>query len=174
MRSRYVQARAEQTGLASGAFDVACAGQCWHWFDRPVAAREVARLLTPGGSVVIAHFDWLPLAGNVVSATEQLILRHTPEWPFAGRAGLYPQWLTDLQDARFTCIETFSFDVDVLYSHEAWVGRVRASAPVAGTLQAGAVARCSHELHRLLLERFSDDTLVVPHRVWAVTARTPT
>jgi len=174
VRSRYVQARAEQTGLPSGAFDVACAGQCWHWFDRPAAAREVARLLTPGGSVVIAHFDWLPLAGNVVSATEQLILRHTPEWPFAGRAGLYPQWLTDLQDARFTCIETFSFDVDVLYSHEAWVGRVRASAPVAGTLQAGAVARCSHELHRLLLERFSDDPLVVPHRVWAVTARTPT
>ena len=54
------------------------------------------------------------------------------------------------------------------------MGRVRASAPVAGTLQAGAVARCSHELHRLLLERFSDDPLVVPHRVWAVTARTPT
>ena len=51
---------------------------------------------------MIAHFDWLPIPGNVVDATEQLILRYTPTWPFAGRAGLYPQWLIDLQSAGFT------------------------------------------------------------------------
>jgi len=173
VHSRYVEARAERTGLRSGAFEVVCAGQCWHWFDRPAAAREVARLLTPRGSVVIAHFDWLPLAGNVVAATERVILRHSPAWPFGGRAGLYPQWLTDLQEARFTAIETFSFDVDVAYPHEAWVGRVRASAPVAGTLDPDAVALCSRELQQMLRERFSAEPLVVPHRVWAVIARAP-
>jgi ubiquinone/menaquinone biosynthesis C-methylase UbiE len=51
----YVEEPAETTGLPDGGFDVVSAGQCWHWFDRPVAAREVARLLTDGGMVVIAH-----------------------------------------------------------------------------------------------------------------------
>ena len=32
-------APAEDTGLADGAFDVVSAGQCWHWFERPKAAR---------------------------------------------------------------------------------------------------------------------------------------
>ncbi len=125
----------------------------------------------PGGCVVIAHFDWIPLPENVVAVTEAIILRHTPTWPFAGRAGLYPQWLVDLQSAGFTGIETFSFDLDVPYSHESWVGRVRASAPVAGSLDDDGVRACSDELAAMLVERFPDEPLAVPHRVWAVTAR---
>jgi SAM-dependent methyltransferase len=169
----YVEAPAEATGLPGGEFDVVSAGQCWHWFDRGAAAREVARLLVSGGSVVIPHFDWLPIRGNVVAATERIILRYTPTWPFADRAGLYPQWLVDLQSAGFTGIETFSFDVAVPYSHEAWVGRVRASAPVSGTLDEDGVAACSRELAAMLRERFAEDPLVVPHRLWAVIARAP-
>jgi SAM-dependent methyltransferase len=169
----YIEASAEATGLAEGKFDVVSAGQCWHWFDRPAAAREVKRLLVDGGTVVIAHFDWLPIPGNVVEATEQIILRHTPTWPFADGTGLYPQWLGDLQSAGFTRIETFSFDIDVPYSHEAWVGRVRASAPIAGTLDDDGVRTCSRELTSLLAERFAESPLTIPHRVWAVTARAP-
>jgi SAM-dependent methyltransferase len=167
----YVEAPAEATGLPDGAFDVVSAGQCWHWFDRPAAALEVARLLAGGGSAVIAHFDWLPIEGNMVQATEEIILRYTPSWPFADRAGLYPRWLVDLQTAGFTGIETFSFDVTASYSHEAWVGRVRASAPISGTLDADGVRACSKELTAMLDERFAEDPLAVPHRVWAVTAR---
>ncbi|HTA32037.1 MAG TPA: methyltransferase domain-containing protein [Solirubrobacteraceae bacterium] len=169
----YAEAPAEATGLPSAMFELVSAGQCWHWFDRAAAAREVARLLAPDGRVLIAHFDWIPVPGNVVAATEEIILRYTPTWPFAGRAGLYPQWLLDLQSAGFTGIETFSFDLDVSYSHEAWVGRVRASAPVSGTLDEDRVAAFSQELTALLRERFAADPLAVPHRLWAVTARRP-
>jgi len=169
----YVERPAEETGLPSGMFDVVSAGQCWHWFDRPAATREVARLLASTGTVVIAHFDWLPVKGNVVEATEEIILRYTPTWPFADRAGLYPQWLVDLQTAGFTGIETFSFDVMEPYSHEAWVGRVRASAPIAGTLDSDGVEASSQELTAMLRRRFAEDPLAVPHRVWAVTAQRP-
>jgi SAM-dependent methyltransferase len=169
----YFERPAERTGLPGAAFDVVTAGQCWHWFDRPAAAVEVDRLLGSGGAVVICHFDWLPIAGNVVAATEELILGLTPTWPFAERAGLYPQWLIDLQTAGFGEIETFSFDVTVPYSHEAWVGRVRASAPIAGTLDPEGVRRCSEELMGILGDRFPEEPLLTPHRVWAVTARKP-
>ena len=175
----YRQARAEQTGLPGNSFDVISAGQCWHWFDRPAAAREVARLLVDGGAVVIAHFDWLPIPGNVVAATQKVILRYTPRgaaahgpWRFSHGTGLYPQWLVDLQSGGFAGIETFSFDVEVSYTHEAWVGRVRASAPIAATLDDEQVRACSHELATLLAEAFPEDPLSIPHRVWAVTART--
>jgi SAM-dependent methyltransferase len=176
----YVEAPAEATGLPDGAFDVVSAGQSWHWFDRPIVAREVARLLTDGGSAVIAHLDWLAIPGNVVEATQEIILRYTPPgdpshgpWRFARGTGVYPQWLTDLQEAGFTGIETFSFDVQVPYSHEAWVGRIRASAPIAGRLDTDGVRACSQELATMLAERFPENPLTIPHRVWAVTAQAP-
>lgn len=173
VRISYVESPAEETGLPSGAFDVVSAGQCWHWFDRAAAAQEVARLLASAGTVVIAHFDWLPVSGNVVEATEEIILRYTPTWPFADRAGLYPQWLVDLQTAGFGEIETFSFDVIEAYSHAASVGRARASAPIAGTLDLDDVRACSRELAAMLSARFPSGPLAIPHRVWAVTATAP-
>jgi SAM-dependent methyltransferase len=176
----YLEAPAEATGLPGGAFDVVSAGQCWHWFDRPAAACEAARLLTGGGAAVIAHFDWLSVPGGAVEATQEIILRYTPPgaaahgpWRFARGTGVYPQWLVDLQSAGFAGIETFSFDVEVSYSHEAWVGRVRASAPIAATLDEDGVRSCSRELTATLAERFPEDPLSIPHRVWAVTGQAP-
>jgi ubiquinone/menaquinone biosynthesis C-methylase UbiE len=67
----YVLATAEHTGLASQIFDVITAGQCWHWFDRPKAAREARRLLVRRGSLILAHISRLPLGGGVVEATER-------------------------------------------------------------------------------------------------------
>jgi SAM-dependent methyltransferase len=173
VRITYVHARAEHTGLPAGSYDLACAGQCWHWFDRPAAAAELRRVLRPGASALIAHFDWLPLTGNVVEATEQVILRHSPGWQYAKGTGLYPQWLSDLREAGFADVETFSFDLDVAYTHESWVGRLRASAPILGTLQQDAVDAFCEEIRALLRARFAAEPLMVPHRVWAVTARSP-
>jgi SAM-dependent methyltransferase len=170
---RYAVGAAEHTGLPSGCADVVAAGQCWHWFRADEAAAEARRLLRPGGSVVIAHFDWLPVRGNVVAATEALILAHNPAWALAGGTGLYPRWLTDLREGGFTEIETFSFDLDVDYPRAGWVGRIRASAGVAASLDARAVEAFSAELTALLAERHPADPLRIPHRVWAVTARRP-
>ncbi|WP_018656996.1 class I SAM-dependent methyltransferase [Actinomadura flavalba] len=168
----YREATAEDTGLPAGCADVVSAGQCWHWFDAPAAAAEVRRLLRPDGFVVIAHFDWIPLPGNVVEATERVIVAHNAAWaPVAGGTGLHPRWLTDLATAGFTGIETFSFDLDVPYTPEAWVGRVRASAGVGAVLPPDEVAAVDAELGALLAADFPGDTLAVSHRVWAVVAR---
>lgn len=170
---RYVEAAAEDTGLAANSFDLVIAGQCWHWFDRPRAAAEARRLLKSGGHLVIAHFDWIPLPGNVVQATEKLIEAHNPKWKLGGGMGLYPQWLGGLVMAGFGGIETFSFDLDVPYSHEAWRGRIRASAGVGASLPADAVTAFDDDLKRILAERFPQDLLAVLHRVFAVIATAP-
>jgi len=171
---RFVQGKAEATGLDGGAFDLVAAGQCWHWFDRSAAAAETRRLLRAGGCVLICHFDWLPLPGNTVAATEALIQAHNPGWPWAGGTGIHAAWLADLGNAGFTGLESFTFDQDVPYSHEAWRGRIRASAGVGGSLPAEAVARFDRELAALLARDFPDQPLAVPHRVFAVHGRSPT
>jgi len=170
---RYIQATAEETTLPAASFDVVTAGQCWHWFDRPKAAQEVRRLLVPGGQLVIAHFDWLPLRGNMVEATERLIEQYNPTWSMGGGSGLYPAWLTDVAVAGFQNIETFSFDLPASYSHEAWRGRIRASAGVAASLPPDKVAQFDTDLAQLLVAQFPDDPLAVPHRVFAVICQSP-
>ena len=165
----YKAGKAEALPAGAGAFDLVTAGQCWHWFDRPVAAADAARVLAPGGRLVIAHFDWLPLSGNVVAATEALILAHNPDWAGAGGRGIYPAWPRDMAEAGIAEIETASFDIDQPYSPEAWRGRIRASAGVAASLAAEQVAAFDRELADLLARDFQQEVLAVPHRVWLAT-----
>ncbi|MEL6524227.1 MAG: methyltransferase domain-containing protein [Chloroflexota bacterium] len=167
----YHVAPAEETGLADSAFDVVMAGQCWHWFDRPRAASEVQRLLKPNGYIVIAHLDWIPLPDNVVEATEALILKYNPAWSMGGGNGMYPAWLRDLAIANFQNIETFSFDLDLYYTHISWRGRIRASAGVAASLEPERVQAFDAELATLLADKFPTNPLPIHHRVWATIAQ---
>lgn len=170
---KYVIAAAEETALPPASFDLLTAGQCWHWFDRPRAALEARRLLKPRGRIVIAHFDWIPLPGNMIEATEKLIEKHNPKWRLGGRNGTYPAWQTDLAAAGFQDIETSSFDIDAIYSHEAWRGRIRASAGVGASLTPEAVAVFDEELRAMLAERFPDDPMKVLHRVFTAIGNAP-
>jgi SAM-dependent methyltransferase len=164
---------AERTGFEGGSFELVTAGQCWHWFDADLAATELRRVLVPGGHLVIAHFDWIPSPGNVVEATEALIRRYNPSWALWGGTGLYPRWLSDVSRAGFQAVETFSFDLEAPYSHEAWVGRIRASAGVGASLPNEQVRDFTAELTKLLATSFGGDPLSIPHRTWAVVARKP-
>ena len=170
---RYVNGRAEQTGFPDASFEVVTAGQCWHWFDRSQVAREARRVLVPSGHLVIAHFDWLPLPGNVVEASEKLIKVHNPPWDGDDGTGIHPFWFADLSAAGFCEIESFSFDVSVPYTHEGWLGRIRASAGVAASLSADTVERFNTEHREQLARDFPDEPLQVPHRVFAVYGRLP-
>jgi len=173
LRIIFREAPAEETGLPPESFDVVAAGQCWHWFDRAKAASEARRLLRRGGLLLIAHFDWLPFPDNVVAQTEALIEAFNPDWSMGGGSGFYPQWAGDALTAGFAGLETFTCDLDVAYSHEAWRGRIRASAGVGGSMGAGQVEAFDRELAERLAEQFPQDPLLVPHRLFALVARKP-
>jgi SAM-dependent methyltransferase len=170
---RFVEGLAERTGQDGAAFDLVVAAQCWHWFDRGLAAAEAARVLKPGGALLICHHDWLSLPGNVAHATEFLIEAHNPRWRMGRSTGFYPAWATDLALAGFGRLGFAGFDHDAVYPREAWRGRVRASAGVGGAMGQAAVARFDAELAALLDARFPAEPLVVPHRVFAIWAFRP-
>ncbi len=166
----YVVARSEATGLPAAAFDLVSAGTCWHWFDKPAAAREVHRLLKTGGRLVVAAMEFRSQPGTVVSATCQLIHRHNPQWP-NDQLGFRFEWAEDLSAVGLVILDRFQFDVAVLYTHEAWRGRIRASAGVSASLGPAAVDAFDGEHAELLRTRFPREPLAVPHRVLAIVAR---
>lgn len=168
----YALARAEATGLEPGCAEVVSAGQCWHWFEREAAAREAARLLRPAGQLVIAHFDWLPRPGNVVEATERLVLRHVPDWRGAGAPLGYP-WERELVAAGWREPRSFGYDASVAYSHAAWRGRVRTCNALGAALATPAVEAFDADLAALLAADFPEEPLEVPHRVFALLIRPP-
>jgi ubiquinone/menaquinone biosynthesis C-methylase UbiE len=57
---------AERLPLPDASIDAIFAGQAFHWFDRPAADRELARVLRPGGVVGLIwnlpdhSVDWIP------------------------------------------------------------------------------------------------------------------
>jgi len=168
LTAEFTEGRAEDTGLESESVDVVTAGQCWHWFDGPRAAREAGRILKPSGRIAICHFDWIPLKDNLVEATEQLIQQHNPSWHLGGGLGMYPLWLLHLGEAGFHDLETFSYDVVIPYTPADWRGRIRASAGVGASLPPEKVEAFDGELAALLQARFPGAMLAVPHRVWAL------
>lgn len=167
----YKMGTAEQIPLSNGMADVVTAGQCWHWFDGPRAAKEFARIAKCNGRVVVAHFDWLPLPGNVVEATEQLIKQHNSSWHFDGGNGIHPESVPHLYAAGFREFETFSYDLDVSYTPEAWRGRIRASAGIGASLEPMKVQAFDAALALILDECFPGEMLQVAHRVFALLAR---
>ena len=171
LRIDYVLGKAEDTGLPAESFDLVTAAACWHWFDAAKACTEVMRLLKPGGWLVVLSQDWLPLAGNVVARTEEIVLRYTPNWPSGGLDGMQPASVRDVRAGGFHSIETFSRDYAISYSHEAWRGRMRASAPIGGTLDAEGVRAFDAELGAMLARDFPQDPLPVPHCLFAVMGR---
>ena len=48
-----VRATAEATGLHAATFDLATAAQAFHWFDKPAALAEMARIVRPGGGIAL-------------------------------------------------------------------------------------------------------------------------
>jgi SAM-dependent methyltransferase len=173
VKVKQVRARVENAEFDPASFDVITAGQCWHWFDRARTAALTRRWLRPGGRLVVAHFDWLPLAGNMVQATERLILSYNSGWTLHSGSGLYPAWLKDVAEAGFVDLQTYSFDIDVPYSHEDWRGRIRASAGVGASLDEAKVQRFDAELAALLTANYPAQPMAVPHRVWVLSAVAP-
>ena len=167
-------ASAEATGEPDASVVLVTAGQCWHWLDRAAAASEAMRVLAPGGSIVIAHLDWLDRSGNVIEATMELAERHGAKLnPVLARyqvRSFYPHWLDDLFDAGFVRPESESHDVAQRYTHEAWRGRMRASALIGATLEPARVEAFDRELAALLATRFADP-MEVPHRVFVARAK---
>jgi SAM-dependent methyltransferase len=168
---RFEIARAEETGQPDASFGLVTAGTCWHWFDHARALAECARVLAPGGLLVIANYTYLPQHSEIARDSEALVVKWNPAWKLAGFNGLYP-WLVDTVQAHpaIRLREQFCFDHERVMSHEAWRARLRTCNGVgSGGMDDATVARFDADLAARLAERFPGP-LRIPHRVFSVVA----
>ncbi len=166
-------ASAENTGLDASSFDLATAGQCWHWFDSGAAMVEIQRVLRPGGVLAIAHYSYLAEHTPVARETEDLILEFNPSWTMAGSTGMFPERIDEVIHGGFRLVEEFCYHHDEEFSHARWRGRMRTCNGVgSGGLSPPDVLRFDDALSRLLTRKYPDP-MVVEHRVWCVVARKP-
>jgi SAM-dependent methyltransferase len=77
---RSVAGTAEATTLPDASVDFVVAGQAFHWFDAPRARREFARVLRPGGRLVLLWNSWNPDATPFLRDYEDLLLRYGTDY----------------------------------------------------------------------------------------------
>ena len=75
-------------------------------------------------------------------------------------------------EGGFRQVESFSYTVDVPFSHEAWRGRIRTCNGVGSALSQIQVEVFDTELAALLADEFPGE-LQVPHRVFAASGIAP-
>jgi SAM-dependent methyltransferase len=110
---------AEDIPLADDSVDAVLVAQAWHWFDPERAAKEVSRVLRPGGRLGLVwntrdeRLGWVKDLGSIIGHendpfTDEVSLpgpftgpeRHHVEWT----SYLTPQALIDLVASRSYCI----------------------------------------------------------------------
>ena len=91
----------------------------------------------------------------------------------AGKNEIDDAVLRDVEEAGFVNIESFSFDCDVMFTPQSWLGRIRASSGVGASLAPEKIEKFERDLRQILLTHFPSERLIVPHRVFAVVSQKP-
>ena len=98
-----VEASAEATGLPPASADLVTAAQAFHWFDKPAAVTEMARITRPGGGVALFWNVRDETRSPFVAAYHAALDRHggPPEGRYlqAGRATGRPATRAALEDS---------------------------------------------------------------------------
>lgn len=168
----YMEGTAEATGLPDSSFELISAATCWHWFDRVAASREVARLLKPGGVLIICHLDWRRGPSGVIELTTRICREFNSKSGSGLAANTFqsPAWLSDIRQAGFGKIEIFGYDTLLAYSHEGWVERVKASASIGPALTPAEVVRFAEVLSHEMRWLHPAEPIAVEHFVFCVVA----
>ncbi|MRG86039.1 class I SAM-dependent methyltransferase [Salinibacillus xinjiangensis] len=149
-------------------FNLVTAVHCWKVLPTYEACSEAFRVLKKDGKLIIAQFDQIPVNENIVSKTERLVSDFNFEWKKQNRTGIYPEWVKEIYEVGFSKVETFSFDIDITFTHEQWRGRMRTDAAIGGSLSPEEVHLFDLELESLLKTNYSSDVLKVPHRMFSI------
>jgi len=85
-----VDGRAEATGLATASVDFVLAAQAFHWFDFTVARTEFARILRPGGQLLLLWNERLTETSAFLREYERLLRTQAVDYNAVNHADTVP------------------------------------------------------------------------------------
>ena len=107
-----LEGSAEAIPLADGSVDGVFCGDCFHWFDWPVAIAEIERVLRPGGVLVLGfHASGGDTDPPYPQAAEEAVLRHVRPGVRTG-GSIYDSgaWREPFADSGFEPLRDEVFD----------------------------------------------------------------
>jgi SAM-dependent methyltransferase len=148
-----VVSKAEELPLEDDSVDVVTVAQAWHWFDQPLAARECARVLRPGGLLAVGWHQRVD--GGWVEELDLLAERHRSRR--TGRSQVSSLTLP----APFGALQQATFDYQLVLTGQDLVALVSTWSYVAVRPDREQVLLDAEALARR--EAGPDGTLTMPH-----------
>lgn len=158
---QYQTVAAEDISFPGHTFDVITACQCFWYFNYEILTPKLARMLKPDGRLLLLYLAWLPFEDGIAGASEELVLRYSPDWSGAGET-LRPIWMPDGLDTAFLPVYHEEYTVDIPFTRESWHGRMKACRGVGASLSPGEIARWEEE-HQRLLDDIAPETFEIKH-----------
>ena len=161
----------EQLDFPAERFDVITACQCFWYFDHEKVIPKLAEFLKPDGKLLILYMAWLPDEDKIAGASENLVLKYSPNWSGAGETR-HPIRLPDIAYDYFEVEDHEEYDLSVPFTRESWHGRMRACRGVGASLTEEELARWDAE-HRELLDEIAPEQFDVLHYAALTILRRP-
>ena len=157
----YYTSATEELDFPDNSFDVITACQCFWYFKHDKVMPEFLRMLKQDGRIVVLYMAWLPFEDEIAGASEELVLKYSPEWSGAGEY-MHPIAIPDCYNEYFERVYHEEYPLKVHFTKESWNGRMKACRGVGASLTAEEIAAWEKE-HKDLLDKIAPDEFDVLH-----------
>ncbi len=89
--------------------------------------------MKPGGKLLILYMGWLPYEDAIAGKSEEIILKHNPDWSSYGDT-VHPVFIPAELLTSFELVLQKEYRVDVPFTRESWHGRMRACRGVSAAM----------------------------------------
>ena len=161
MEIEYLVTPAESIPFPPDTFDVVTACQCFWYFDHSRLMPVIADRLKEDGKLLILQMAWLPFEDALAGASEELVLKYSPNWSGAGWTRR-PVGIPDAVYEFFELEDHEEYDVMVPFTKETWHGRMKACRGVGASLNPQELESWEGE-HRKLLDKIAPEQFEVKH-----------
>ena len=154
---------AEEVDFPDDTFDVITICQCIWYLDAKKITKSFARMLKPGGKLLILYMGWLPYEDPVAGKSEEIILKHNPNWSSYGDT-VHPVFVPKELFENFDTVLQKEFRVDIPFTRESWHGRMRACRGVGAAMNESQLRAWDLE-HMQMLNEIAPEAFDVKHYV---------
>lgn len=152
---------AETVDFPADFFDVITACQCFFYFNHPVTAPQLYKVLKENGRLAVLYMAWLPYEDQIAGESEKLILKYNPTWSGCNETR-HPIQIDSAYKPYFIDEYSTVYDLKIPFTRESWAGRMKACRGVGASLPPEALAEFEAQ-HRQLLEQIAPPQFDVLH-----------
>lgn len=161
MEIEYHALPVEEIDFNNNSFDVITACQCFWYFNHEIIMPKLYNILKPNGSLLILYMAWLPFEDKIAGASENLVLKYSPEWSGANET-IHPIFIPECYNDKFKLIYHEEYPVNVHFSRKTWNGRMKACRGIGASLSPEKIAEWEQE-HLKMLEEIAPEEFDVLH-----------